>query len=68
MCFTEKNTLQYFADDPAMKFDEKYKTLSEKEKKKYDKAFLNEDKDLTEGASNVSVFWFLDKLLHSFIY
>lgn len=56
MCFTEKNTLQYFADDPAMKFDEKYKTLSEKEKKKYDKAFLNEDKDLTEGASNVSVF------------
>ena len=56
MCFTEKNTLQYFADDTAMKFDEKYKTLSEKEKKKYDKAFLNEDKDLTEGASNVSVF------------
>ena len=45
-----------------MKFDAKYKKLSEKEKRKYDKAFLNEDRDLTKGASNkISIFYLLTK-------
>ena len=45
-----------------MKFDAKYKKLSEKEKRKYDKAFLNEDRDLTKVANNnISIFYLLTK-------
>ena len=49
---SRSTSIPYFVDDPAKTFNEKYKKMSAKEKKKYDKAFLNEGKYILSGSSN----------------